>query len=283
MSAAATMGLAALARRYRGAIVDLWGVMHDGTRAHPAAVEATIRYRAEGGRVLFLSNAPRPGDVVRAQMERLGVPPEAADEILTSGDATRAALSGGDLPPGPFLFLGPERDRTTIADLDRPETEDPDAASILVLTGLLDDERDQPEDYLPLLRRLLARDVVVVCANPDIVVQRGTKLIPCAGAVARLYEAEGGRVISFGKPHQPIYRMALDRLGLPRGEIMAIGDGIATDIAGAHGAGIDAVLVMGGIHGAEWAVNGKPDPAAAAAALARQGLAAVAFMPHLVW
>jgi HAD superfamily hydrolase (TIGR01459 family) len=257
--------------------------MHDGTRAFPAAVDALKRYRAGGGRVLFLSNAPRPGEVVRGQMERLGIPEDAADMILTSGDATREALAGGDLPPGPFLFVGPDRDRSTVASLDRPETDDPDAASILVLTGPRDDEREAPEDYLPLLRRLRARDVTLVCANPDIVVQRGDRLVPCAGAIARLYEAEGGRVLSFGKPYPPIYRLALSRLAVPRAEVMAIGDGIATDIAGAHGAGIDAVLVMSGIHGAEWSVNGTPDPARARAALDARGLSAVAFMPHLVW
>ncbi len=280
---AAAPRLSSLAARYRGAIVDLWGVMHDGTQAFPAAVDAMLRYRAGGGRVLFLSNAPRPGEVVRSQMERLGIPPDAADMILTSGDATRDALEGADLPPGPFLFLGPERDRSTIADLARAETEDPEKAAILVLTGPRDDERDTPEDYLPLLRRLRARDVTVVCANPDLVVQRGDRLVPCAGAIARLYEAEGGRVISFGKPHAPIYALALARLGLPREAIMAIGDGVATDITGAHGAGVAAVLIMSGIHGAEWAVDGQPDPARAAAALADRGLSAVAFMPHLVW
>jgi HAD superfamily hydrolase (TIGR01459 family) len=257
--------------------------MHDGTRAFPAAVDALRRYRAQGGRVLFLSNAPRPGDVVRGQMERMGIPEDAADMILTSGDATRAALAGHDLPPGPFLFVGPDRDRSTVAALDRPETDDPDAAAILVLTGPRDDEREAPEDYLPLLRRLRARDVTLVCANPDIVVQRGTKLVPCAGAIARLYEAEGGRVLSFGKPHPPIYQLAFARLALPRADIMAIGDGIATDIAGAHNSGVDAVLVMSGIHGAEWSVNGTPDPARARAALEERGLSAVAFMPHLVW
>lgn len=278
------VGLSALAPRYRGAIVDLWGVMHDGTRAFPAAVDALVRYRAQGGRVLFLSNAPRPGAVVRAQMARIGIPEAAADDILTSGDAARAALTSPDLPAGPFLFVGPDRDRPTVEGTGRAETDDPDAAALVVLTGPRDDERETPEDYRPLLERLKARAVPVICANPDIVVQRGHRLVPCAGAVAKVYEALGGPVIAYGKPHPPIYRLALERLGVPRGSVFAIGDGIGTDIAGACAAGIDAVLVMTGIHAVEWSDgDGPPDPARAAEALAGRGLGAVAMMHHLVW
>ncbi len=284
MSTPPLVGLAALARRYRGAIVDLWGVMHDGTRAFPDAVDALVRYRAEGGRVLFLSNAPRPGPVVRGQMARLGIPEAAADDILTSGDAARAALASPDLPAGPFLFVGPERDRPTIEDTGRPETDDPDEAALVVLTGPRDDERETPEDYRPLLTRLKARDVPVICANPDIVVQRGHRLVPCAGAVAKVYETMGGPVVAYGKPHAPIYALALQRLGVPRADVFAIGDGIGTDIAGACHAGIDAVLVMTGIHAVEWSDgDGPPDPTRAAEALAGRGLSAVALMHHLAW
>jgi HAD superfamily hydrolase (TIGR01459 family) len=240
-----------LGSRYRAWLVDIWGVMHNGHRAFPGAIVATRAFRAQGGIVVLLSNSPRPSPSVQEQLRRLGVPDDAYDATVTSGDLTRHELAKHH---GAAVFhLGPERDRPIFAGLDvalGPH----ETAELVVCSGLFDDETEQPEDYIDLLRELAARQLPMICANPDRMVERGDRLLWCAGALAQLYEQQGGFVIYAGKPFAPIYRLALETIGtlvgerVAKDEILAIGDGVNTDIAGAAGVGIDACFVASGLH-----------------------------------
>jgi HAD superfamily hydrolase (TIGR01459 family) len=240
-----------LGQGYRMWLVDIWGVMHDGTRAYAPAVEAARAFRAEGGLVLLLSNSPRPSPGVQRQLAELGVPRDAYDATVTSGDLARHEL---DRQPGVRVFhLGPERDRPIFAGLDLMLT-DADDAELVVCSGLLDDETETPEDYAELLEGLAARQLPMLCANPDHRVERGDRLVYCAGALAAIYEGFGGRVVYAGKPYVPIYALAMQIAGELAGrevtpeEVLAIGDGVHTDIAGAVGFGLDAVFVVSGLH-----------------------------------
>lgn len=280
-------GLAALAPRYRAILCDVWGVLHNGVAAFPAACAALQRFRREtGAPVVLITNAPRPSPPILEQLARLGVPDDAFDAVVTSGDVTRAEILAHR--EAPILHIGPERDRTLFADLD-VTLADETAARQVVCTGLLDDERETPEDYRPLLERLVTRDLPFLCANPDIVVERGTTLIWCAGALARLYEDLGGRVTIQGKPHPPIYKAAMERLaeltGAPvaREAVLAIGDGLPTDIRGAVANELDVLFITGGIHGADFGPADAPDETLIRRRLAEDGLAATAALPKLVW
>jgi HAD superfamily hydrolase (TIGR01459 family) len=240
-----------LGSRYRAWLVDIWGVMHNGRRAFDSAVAATRAFRAQGGIVVLLSNSPRPSPSVREQLRRLGVPDDAYDAPVTSGDLTRHELAKHK---GAIVFhLGPERDRPIFQGLDvklgRPEN-----AELVVCSGLFDDDTETPEDYADLLSELAARKLPMICANPDHMVERGDRLVWCAGALASLYEQRGGPVVYAGKPYPPIYQLALETISTLAGkamavnEVLAIGDGVNTDIAGAAGVGIDSVFVASGLH-----------------------------------
>lgn len=276
-----------IAAGYDAILCDVWGVVHDGKSAFPAAVAALARFRAERGPVLLLSNAPRPGESVIEMLDHLNVPRDAYDGILTSGDATRAEMARRGAAS--FYHLGPPRDRVVWAGLPAVETK-LDAASVLLCTGLADDEREGPDDYKELLAAARARDLPMICANPDIKVHRGARLIWCAGAVAAAYEAIGGHVVYFGKPHPPIYAEALTRLGTLAGRtleatrILAVGDGMHTDILGANRTGIDALLISSGIHAERFgAAPDAPEARRVAAELDGEDLFAVAFQPRLKW
>ena len=240
-----------LGSNYKAWLVDIWGVMHDGMRAHGHAVAATKAFREQGGLVVLLSNSPRPSREVRAQLEAFGVPASAYDATVTSGDLTRHELAK---TKGARVFhLGPERDLPIFAGLDLTLTS-PEHADIVVCTGLFDDETETPADYAVLLKDLARRGLPMICANPDRMVERGRTLIYCAGALAEAYAAEGGNVIYAGKPYPPIYALAFEaaaRLAgreLAREEVLAIGDGVLTDMDGAASVGIDAVFVASGLH-----------------------------------
>jgi HAD superfamily hydrolase (TIGR01459 family) len=240
-----------LGSRYRAWLVDIWGVMHNGRSAFERAVAATRAFRAQGGIVVLLSNSPRPSPSVQEQLRRLGVPDDAYDATVTSGDLTRHELAKHR---GATVFhLGPERDRPIFVGLDVKLGAAEDA-ELVVCSGLFDDETESPEDYAELLAMLAGRKLPMICANPDHMVERGDRLVWCAGALASLYEKQGAPVIYAGKPHAPIYLLALetiDRLAgapVPRDQVLAIGDGVNTDIAGAGGVGIDAVFVASGLH-----------------------------------
>jgi HAD superfamily hydrolase (TIGR01459 family) len=240
-----------LGSRYRAWLVDIWGVMHNGHRAFPRAVDAARSFREHGGIVVLLSNSPRPSPGVQEQLRRLGVPDDAYDATVTSGDLTRYELRKHK---GATVFhLGPERD-LPIFDGIPVKLGSAEDAELVVCSGLSDDETETPEDYIELLQKLAARKLPMICANPDHLVERGHRLVYCAGALAAIYHTMGGRVVYAGKPYAPIYELALETISslaersVATGEVLAIGDGVNTDIAGAAKLGIDAVFVASGLH-----------------------------------
>jgi HAD superfamily hydrolase (TIGR01459 family) len=250
-------GLGEVSDRYDAILCDIWGVLHNGVASFAAASRALTSFRQRGGAVVLISNAPRPSPPVRRQVLRLGVPPEAFDAIVTSGDVTVGLMErqSGDR----VVHLGPERDLSlfdaaAVATGERPKLLALEDAQYALCTGLRNDESETPEDYEVELRAMAARRLTMICANPDIVIHRGETLIYCAGALAHRYEELGGKVIYAGKPHAPIYDRALTLAERVRGEaidksrVLAIGDGMKTDIAGAARAGLDALFVTGGIH-----------------------------------
>ena len=243
--------IAPLGKGYAAWLVDIWGVMHNGVRAFPPAVEATRRYREQGGIVILLSNSPRPSEPLQRQLTSLGVSEQSYDATVSSGDLTRHELAKHE---GARIFhLGPERDLPIFKDLDLTRVDAKDA-ELVVCTGLFDDETETPEDYEGLLRELAGRKLTMLCANPDHLVERGHTLVYCAGALAQIYEEHGGEVIYAGKPYAPIYELAEETIArlagrkVARSEILAIGDGIRTDMAGAAEFGLDAVFVASGLH-----------------------------------
>ena len=243
--------IAPLGKGYAAWLVDIWGVMHNGVRAFPPAVEATRRYREQGGIVILLSNSPRPSEPLQRQLTSLGVSEESYDTTVSSGDLTRHELAKH---AGARIFhLGPERDLPIFKDLDLTRVDAKDA-ELVVCTGLFNDDTETPEDYEVLLRELAGRKLTMLCANPDHLVERGHNLVYCAGALAQIYEEDGGKVIYAGKPYAPIYELAEETIAgiagrkVPRSEILAIGDGIRTDMAGAAEFGLDAVFVASGLH-----------------------------------
>lgn len=262
--------------------VDIWGVMHNGVAPFATAVEANRRFRDAGGIVVLVSNSPRPNPAVMAQLDWIGVSREAYDAIISSGDISRglvAALGGK-----PAYHLGPDRDLTLYEGLSVTLVT-PHEAEAVVCTGLFDDETETPLTYAETLSAFAARGLPMICANPDLSVERGHRIIPCAGAVAAYYEELGGKVAYAGKPHLPIYDAAFalaDRLaGRPvaRGEVLAIGDGARTDIAGAARAGIRSVYIASNV-----SLSGAAfDQAALASLFPDPAAAPVAAMPELKW
>ena len=227
--------IAPLAETSEAWIVDIWGVMHNGARAHAAAGDACRRFRARGGIVVLLSNAPRPFSAVIPHMTSLGVDPDAYDTGVTSGDATREMIA--DWQGRPLLHIGPERDRGLFEGYD-VRFSAPETAEVVICSGLYDDSKETPADYATLFEGLLARQVPMICANPDIMVERGEELLYCAGALAADYEAKGGKVTYAGKPHIPIYDRTLREIARLKGrpvakdKILCIGDGVETDLLG---------------------------------------------------
>jgi HAD superfamily hydrolase (TIGR01459 family) len=244
-------------------LCDVWGVLHNG--ADP-----------------FLPAAAALGEARDAGLEMIGVPRASWDRLVTSGDVTRTLIAEG---PRRVFHLGPDRDLALFDDLDAELVEEFEAQAV-VCTGLFDDETEAPEDYAEMLRRLRARDLPFICANPDIVVERGDRLIWCAGALARDYAQLGGRTLIAGKPHKPIYDAALEAAAavlarpVPVSRVLAIGDGILTDIKGAAASGIDALFVTAGIHAGDYG-GATPDPDRLAAFFDRHGLHPLATMPRL--
>jgi len=236
---------------YRAWLVDIWGVMHNGRNAFPRAFAATRAFREAGGIVVLLSNSPRPSPAVKEQLRSFGVPDEAYDATVTSGDLTRYEL--GKHEGARVFHLGPERDRPIFAGLDVTLSA-PEDAELVVCSGLFNDDTETPDDYVDLLRDMAARGLTMICANPDHMVERGHQLIYCAGALAALYEELGGKVVYAGKPYAPVYELALETIAGLAGEtvgkdkVLAVGDGVKTDIAGASNLGIDAVFVASGLH-----------------------------------
>ncbi|MGA0561876.1 TIGR01459 family HAD-type hydrolase [Ancylobacter sp. VNQ12] len=260
---------AELAPTYDVILCDVWGVLHNGVAAFAPAADALRRARALGITVILVSNAPRPREGVAKILDGLGVPRDGYDTIVTSGMVTSALLA--DRPGTKFWHLGPERDIGIYDGLDLVFTGLEDA-ELIVCTGLFDDTVETPEDYADRLKAARARNLPFICANPDIVVERGGDLIWCAGAIAEAYAALGGEVVFCGKPHRPIYETAFATARALRGgdtppaRIIAIGDALRTDLAGALGVGIDCLFVAAGIHAGELGLEhgGAVDPKALA-------------------
>jgi len=269
--------------RYGVILSDVWGVVHNGVRAFPDASQALAAARSRGLAVVLITNAPRPRAEVQAQLDILGVPRDAYDRIVTSGDVTRDLITEGARK---IFHIGPERDLSIYDGLDVELVEEFEALTV-VCTGLFDDDTETPEDYTDMLRRLRQRDLPFVCANPDIVVEKGDRLIWCAGALARDYAQLGGRTRIAGKPHRPIYTAALQAAAGVLGrdvserDALAIGDGVLTDVKGAEQNGIDILYVTGGIHAREYGETLEPDPAMLAAFLKKHGHHPVAVIPRL--
>jgi len=243
---------------------DIWGVVHNGLEAFPEACEALHTYRQRGGTVILITNAPRPADSVQRQLRKLGVADETYDAIVSSGDLTRHFVA--DHPGKKMFWIGPERDSSihrglnaVMAPLER--------ADYIVCTGLFDDEVESAEDYRAMMLQAREHKLPLICANPDIVVERGDRLIYCAGAIAELYRELGGEAIFYGKPHRPIYERAMalaaERRGRPTSldRVLAIGDSVRTDLTGALGFGIDCLFLTRGIHSEEFEGIDQLDPA----------------------
>ena len=286
-------GLGEISDRYDAILCDIWGVLHNGVASFAPASEALAAFRRRGGAVVLISNAPRPSAPIRRQLVKLGVSPHAFDAIATSGDVTIELIQEriGD----PVLHIGPARDLSLFeaaaeATGRRPRLVAFDEADYALCTGLWNDETESPGDYDPVLGAMAAREMIMVCANPDIVIHRGDVLVYCAGALARRYEEIGGPVVYAGKPHAPIYATCLAEaetlLGRPvdRARVLAIGDGVPTDVAGANAQDLDVLFIATGIHGAQTMdAGGRLDVAAVDRLLAGQGARATWAMADLTW
>jgi HAD superfamily hydrolase (TIGR01459 family) len=243
---------------------DIWGVVHNGLESFPEACEALHTYRQRGGIVILITNAPRPADSVQRQLRKLGVPDETYDAIVSSGDLTRHFVA--DHPGKKIFWVGPERDSSIHRGLDAA-LGPLEQADYIICTGLFDDETESAEDYRAMLLQAREHKLPLICANPDIVVERGDRLIYCAGAIAELYRELGGEAIFYGKPHRPIYERAMalaaERRGhsAPLDRVLAIGDSVRTDLTGAHGFGIDCLFLTRGIHSEEFEGIDQLDPA----------------------
>lgn len=275
--------LADLSGAYSAILCDVWGVVHNGEWHFPQAAQALAAARAARVPIVLITNSPRRSADVAAQMNAIGVPADAYDCIVTSGDVTRDLIAEG---PRKIFHIGPDRDFTLYDGLGVDLVEEFEASGV-VCTGLFDDEVEKPSDYAELLRRLRARDLPFICANPDIVVERGERMIWCAGALARDYAQLGGRTLIAGKPYAPIYDVAMKEvaglLGRPveRSQVLAIGDGMMTDIKGAADNGFDVLYVSGGIHARDYGDPLQPDPERLAAFLDKHGYRPVAVIPRL--
>lgn len=265
-----------IATHYDAILCDVWGVIHNGRAAYRPAADALARFRATGKPVVLITNAPRPSHIIPGQLERLGVRDDAWDAVVSSGDATINEIARR----GPRAYkIGPQKDEGLYDGLP-VDFQPAETADYVICTGLRDDLTEGPDTYRPELEKLAARGLPLVCANPDKVVQFGGHLIPCAGALADIYEELGGQVIMAGKPFAPIYDLTIARieaiLGRPvaREKLLCIGDGLPTDVAGARNQKLDCLFVAGGIHAEELSSADGLDPARVDAFLAAAGLSA---------
>jgi HAD superfamily hydrolase (TIGR01459 family) len=277
---------APLAADYDVVLSDVWGVVHNGIAAFPDACDALARFRAGGGTVLLITNAPRPAQVVVRLLDKLNVPHAAYDGIVSSGDVTQDLILRRRSER--VFHIGPERDHSVFTDLGIAFAP-AESADYVVCSGLFDDETETPESYRPLLGELRRRGLLMVCANPDLVVERGEQLVYCAGAIADLYASLGGEVVYAGKPHRPIYDTALAKAtalraqGPALGRVLAIGDSVRTDLSGAVAFGIDCLFVTAGIHAEELGGRESPDAGLLRNIFAAADVYPKAVMRRLVW
>jgi HAD superfamily hydrolase (TIGR01459 family) len=274
-----------MARDYEVALCDVWGVVHNGVEAFVDACHALAQFRRIGGTVILITNAPRPGALVMTLLDRLKVPRDAYDAIVSSGDVTRSIIAAR---VGQAVYhIGPERDvpmfdgLALLVPIER--------ADYVVCSGLFDDTTESPDDYRDLVAKLIQRNLTMVCANPDVVVERGETLVYCAGAIADLYAAAGGSVLYAGKPFRPIYEEALTAARAARGRetshaaVLAIGDSVRTDLQGAANFGVDCLFVTGGIHAEELGGRDHPGTTVLGDVFASAGLSPKAVMRRLAW
>jgi HAD superfamily hydrolase (TIGR01459 family) len=274
-----------LARNYDVLLCDVWGVVHNGIAVFTQAADALARFRTGGGTVILITNAPYPADAVQRFLDRLGVRRDAYDAITSSGDVTRTIVAARGAQE--VFHLGPPRDLSIFAGLN--VTFAPvESADYVVCSGLVDDKTDTPEDYREMLAFMRRRSLFMVCANPDVFVERGDTLIYCAGALADAYVALGGEVLYCGKPHAPIYEAAVNNAAAfvsggevpPLARVLAIGDSIRTDLKGAAAFGIDCLFVVSGLHAKQFEA---PDLAAVKVMLTAAGAAPKAITRRLMW
>ncbi len=277
-----------LLSRYEVVFCDVWGVMHNGRKAYAEAGVALARFRAEGGTVILVSNAPIPASGVERVLEKTGVRRDAWDAIVSSGDIALDHIA--DKGYRRMHWVGPsKRDYALYVRLQKPSAALSEADAI-VCTGLVDDRNETVADYRALIEEGVARALPFVCANPDLVVDVGAVQLVCAGSIAAEYERLGGEVFWAGKPHPVAYGTALARAAELRGStpglsrILAIGDAVRTDLAAAQGLGVDGLFIASGIHSGEVLAGGEIDPARLAALFDPPGTpAAIAAMTHLRW
>jgi HAD superfamily hydrolase (TIGR01459 family) len=281
-------GVRVLAPQYDGFILDLWGVVHDGARPYPGVLDCMQRLIETGKRLVLLSNAPRRADDVVRRIAAIGVPAGLYHAVMSSGEEAWQCLCDRAEPfyaalGRRCLQIGSERDLEMRQGLDLDFVDAVEAADFILNTGPAGWE-DTLDDYAPLLAAAQARDLPMVCANPDLVVMHGGKMALCAGALAERYESIGGRVRWHGKPYPSVYASCLGLLGIAeKRRILAIGDSLRTDIAGAAAAGIPSLLVAGGIHAAEFRTDGELDRERIAAALAKAGVQPIGVCSAFVW
>lgn len=278
--------LSDIAGEYDAILSDVWGVLHNGIEAHPSAVDALLRYREGGGRVVLITNAPRPSPPIMEMLDRLKVPRDAYDAMVSSGDVTRAMIA--PYRGQTLHYVGPPEENDGLFEGFDITLGAPEDAKAVIVTDL-DDDDQTPDDYTDRITVWLRHRLPMICANPDRVVEHGSQLIYCGGALADLYEARGGRIHMAGKPYRPIYDAALKAAEaaagrpLDRGRILAIGDSVRTDAIGAANAGLDLLFVTGSIHAEELDAFGSPDPNAIRDLVAPSGARLKAFMPRLAW
>lgn len=283
-------GFSAIASEYDGFVLDLWGVIHDGVNAFPHAVDCLDRLRAAGKKTLLLSNVPRPNDAVRVMMRRMGIDDGLYTGILTSGEAVRRALQS---PPDAWwaalgnrvYHLGPARDRPILEGLPLTVAATPAEADFVLNTGP-DDHRNPSDmnEFEPTLRDCLNAKLPMICGNPDLEVIRGGVRVLCAGSLAVRYQVLGGDVRSLGKPDPAVYQPVLAQLDLPKDRVLAVGDSLRTDIAGAKAAGLAACWVLDGLHGeALRRPDGTYDPGEVEAEATAAGMRPVAAMARFAW
>ncbi|MFA5955724.1 TIGR01459 family HAD-type hydrolase [Hyphomicrobium sp.] len=232
--------------------VDIWGVIHNGVRPFASSVAACEAFRKQGGTALLVTNSPRPRESVGRQLDGIGVSRDAYDGIVSSGEVSRSLIEAW--AGRPILHIGPSRDLPIFEGLQAKPGATAEDADVAVCTGLYDDETETPDNYSSLIAKLKVRDIPMICANPDLKVERGGRIIYCAGAIAAAYAALGGTVSYAGKPYLPIYELALKtgaglrEAPISKERVLAIGDGVATDIAGAAGFGIRSVFIASGVY-----------------------------------
>jgi HAD superfamily hydrolase (TIGR01459 family) len=261
--------------------------VHNGIAAFADACAALTRFRERGGTAILLTNAPRPDAAVKRILDRLAVSHDAYDAIVTSGDVTRGIVESRIAQR--VFHLGPERDLPIFVGLDVHFAPLEDA-DYVVCSGLFDDTVETPDSYREMLALMQARSMFMVCANPDVVVERGDKLVYCAGALADAYAALGGEVLYCGKPHAPIYEAALVKAAALRGavtpplhRVLAVGDSVRTDLVGAAAFGLDCVFVTSGLHAEHYGSRETPDLDALNAVFAAANVRPKAVLRGLAW